>query len=143
MVGLGQPAAGDDGVGLVVIEALREDPPVGATLVALRDAAPLVDLLDGRPVLLVDALVGRPPGTLWELSVADLRRERPWSTHGLSVPDAIGLAEAIHGPAAAARLQVLGLGIDPPAGPAWGLSPEVAAALPAALAAVRRLCSEP
>jgi hydrogenase maturation protease len=142
VVGLGQPAAGDDGVGIAIIEALRDDPPAGVELVALRDATPLVELLDGTPLLLVDAVVGLPPGSLHRLSAAALASAALWSTHGMSVPDAIGLAEALAGPSAAARLRVLGIGIDPPAGPSFELSEAVRAAVPRAAEAVRTLCRE-
>jgi len=136
VVGLGQPAAGDDGVGLAVLNALGD---VDAELVPLRDASPLVELLDGTPLLLVDALVGAgEPGSLRWLTAADLGRASLWSTHGLSVPDAIGLAQAIHGPDAADGLEVLAICIEAPTGPCFELSPTVAAAVPQAAEAVRQ-----
>ncbi len=134
VVGLGQPAAGDDGVGLVVLDALGD-----IDKVALRDAMPLVELLDGTPLLLVDALVGAgEPGTLRWLRADELGRASLWSTHGMSVPDAIGLAEALNGPDAALGLEVLAVCIEAPSGPSFELSPPIAAAVPRAVEAVRQ-----
>ncbi|MCB9678940.1 MAG: hydrogenase maturation protease [Alphaproteobacteria bacterium] len=142
VVGLGQPAAGDDGVGCAIVESLHDDLPNGVQLVVLRDAAPLVELLDGRPVVLVDAVVGLAPGTLHRLTPAQLGQVRLWSTHGMGVTDALGLAEAIHGPGATARLAILGVGIDPPTGPSFTLSETVAGAIPTAIAEIHALCRE-
>jgi len=137
VVGLGQPAAGDDGVGLAVLDALEAEAFDDVELVRLRDAAPLVDLLDGQPLLLVDAVVGGgEPGTLRWLGVDALARAPLWSTHGLSVAEAVGLATALHGAQVAAGLRILGVCIDPPSGPAFTLSPAVAAAVPLAAQAV-------
>jgi hydrogenase maturation protease len=139
VVGLGTPAAGDDGVGVAVIALLRADPPPGVELVAVRNAAPLVDLLDGRDVVLVDAVAGLgAPGTLRWLEPADLARVGAWSTHGVSVPHAIGLAEVLNGPDAARRLRILGVAIAH-ACPSMTLSDEVAAAVPLAAAEIRSL----
>lgn len=139
LVGLGQGAAGDDGVGLVVLRALvAAGLPEGVTAVEIRDAAPLVDLLcGGAPVLLVDAVVGPPPGEVVVLDEAALQAEvSAVSTHALSVPAAVGLARALGG---AAPLTVVGVGIAPPEGVRIGLSPEVEAAVQGAVGVVRRV----
>jgi len=134
VAGLGQAAAGDDGVGLVVLERLRQAPPEGVQLVALRDAVPLIELLDGEPLLLIDALVSdEAPGTLRWLTAAEVGRAPLWSTHGMGLPDALGMAQVLHGDDAGAELAVLAVCIAPPQGVSMGLSPAVAEAVPRAV----------
>lgn len=136
IIGLGQPAAGDDGVGLAVVRALRRARPEVAA-VELTDAAGLVELLTGEPAVLVDAVVDAgPPGALVEIPRDRIAEVPAVSTHGVGVGEAIGLAEALNGPAAVADLRLLGVAIARPDRLSTGLSPDVAAAVPRA---VRRL----
>lgn len=133
LVGLGQPAAGDDGVGIVVLRAMiAAGLPSGVTTTEIRDAAPLVDLLCGEaPVLLLDAVLGPAPGAVVVLDEAALAGEvTALSTHALSVPAAVGLARALGG---TARLVIVGLGIEAPTGPRFALSPVLEASIPAAV----------
>lgn len=142
VIGLGQPLGGDDGVGIAVARAVRDASP-GLEVHELTGAEHLVDLLDGTPTLLVDALIGAgPPGTLIALPPAALGRVRAFSTHGIGVAEALALAEALSGPEVLDGLVVLGIGIDPPTAVAVGLSPAVAAAVPPAVARVRRWVRE-
>ncbi len=136
IVGLGQAAAGDDGVGLAVARALRAK---GVEAVELSDASGLIDLLTGGRVVLVDAVVDAgPPGTLLEVERDRIASVQACSTHALDVPTVIGLAEALNGPEAAAGLVLLGVAIAPP-GLGFGLSEAVAAAVPAAAARAMEL----
>ena len=66
VIGLGQRVAGDDGVGLCVLDALEQDPPAGVELCRVADAAQLVELVQGAErVVVVDAAVAAgPPGTV-------------------------------------------------------------------------------
>jgi len=142
VIGLGQPAAGDDGVGLAVLDALRGTPlPRDVELVAAPDASALVDLLAGADsVVLVDAVLGGTPGAVLDLAPEDLaRRGAPtFSTHGISVPQAIELAQVLgDGPPPA--LRIVGVVVERPSAPGVGLSPAAAAAVPAAAARVRAL----
>lgn len=142
VIGLGQLAAGDDGVGLAVLDALRAAPlPRDVELVAAPDASALVDLLAGADaVVLIDAVLGGTPGAVLALSLEDLaQRGAPtFSTHGLSVPQAIELALVLgNGPAPV--LRIVGVVVERPSGPGVGLSPAAAAAVPAAVARVRAL----
>lgn len=141
VVGLGQPSAGDDAVGCVVAQRLLQDPPPGWDVHVLRDAAPLVDWLDGRDVVLVDAVAGESPGSLHWLAPEQLASMRAWSTHGLGVAQAIGLAQAIHGEQAIGGLKVLGVGIEVPRSPCIGLSSQVEAAIAPAIHSVRERCA--
>lgn len=140
VIGLGQPARGDDGVGPAVIAALQEAPPAGVELITLTDTAALIDLLDGTPTILVDAVAEvAEPGAVLELTVADLAGVSAVSTHGIGVPEALGLAEALHGPAVIAGLQVVGVAITGDVAMGRGLSEAVAAAVPVAAARIREM----
>ncbi len=59
VIALGQPAAGDDGVGLAVLEALRARNIEGVELCAVAEATAMIPLLEiTTPVIVVDAAVG-------------------------------------------------------------------------------------
>jgi len=142
VIGLGQAAAGDDGIGLAVLDALRTTAlPGDVELVAAPDASALLDLLGGADaVVLVDAVLGGSPGDVLDLAPEDLaQRGAPtFSTHGLSVPQAIELAQVLgDGPPVA--LRIVGVVVERPNAPRVGLSPAAAAAVPAAAARVRAL----
>ena len=143
VIGLGQPAAGDDGVGLAVVDALRAcGAPAGVELVRAPEDAALVSLLEtSAPVVLVDAVIGSPAGEVVELDPAELARRdaRGVSTHGIGVADAIALARALVPDGVAPSIRVVAVTIERPARHGAGLSPAVAAALPRAVARVLAL----
>jgi hydrogenase maturation protease len=135
VVGVGQPLAGDDGVGWEVVQRLASE---GLATAWAPDGAALVTLLCGvTRAVVIDAAVGvGPPGTVLVLGAGDLPAGRhPTSSHGLSVPEAIALARAL----SSVTVQIVAVAIDPPAAAGVGLSPAVAAALPEAVARVRGL----
>lgn len=140
VIGLGQRAAGDDGAGLAVIEALRgRGLPAGAELVEAPDASALVSLLETPgPVVVVDAVLASPPGEVIELSLSDLAAggPAPVSTHGLGVGQAIELARLAAPGRLSPDIRIVGVSIGRPRRQEIGLSPEVAAAVPRAVARV-------
>ncbi|WP_437603102.1 hydrogenase maturation protease [Sorangium sp. So ce590] len=158
VIGLGQRVAGDDAAGLAVLEALRRrGPPSGAELVEARDASALVSLLQApATVVIVDAVLASPSGEVIELSPSDLAAGAPVpvSTHGLGVGQAIELARLTAPDRLSPDIRIVGVSISrpcqrgsgrrAPAGDpepraleqADGLSPEVAAAVPRAVARV-------
>lgn len=139
IIGLGNPAGGDDAVGWVVAERLRRQ---GHAAHTIRDATALIDLLDGGDVVLIDAVAGLgPPGAVRVLRVDDLDALTPISTHSMSVPQAIQLASMLH--RNMATLQIVGVAIDPPTGVEDALSPAVAAAVPQAAALALSLLGGP
>jgi hydrogenase maturation protease len=143
---LGQPAAGDDGVGLAVLEALRAG-GLGpdAELAMVLDPADLVPALgEPGPVVLVDAVVGPAPGTVLVLAPSDVAgwRSCSVSSHGIAMGTALALARSLSGGGEAADLTIVGIGIARPVVGRQGLSPAVAAAVPVAAASVRRLVAE-
>ena len=141
VLGIGQTAAGDDGVGPAVARALAAR---GLAVCESADAFILLALLEaGHRVVVVDAVAGGgPPGTVLQLDADALAPGTPLlSSHGIGVADAIALARTLYGDRALERLAIVGVAIDRPTVHAIGLSPAVAgaigpaAALAAALAA--------
>ncbi len=136
VVSVGQRAAGDDGVGIAVLDELgRRDVPEGTELLHLVDPTDLVTLLErGERVVLVDAVLGSPPGVVVELEPEELsaRASHPASSHGLGAAQAIRLARALSSDDAAPHLRVVAVSIARPNRYRVGLSPEVSAAVPAA-----------
>ncbi|HEY8209465.1 MAG TPA: hydrogenase maturation protease [Myxococcaceae bacterium] len=145
VVGIGQEVAGDDGVGLAVLDELqRRDVPAGTRIIRLADPVDLVPLLEssaGERVVLVDAVLGSPAGAIVELSPEELSNQapQPASSHGLGVARAIALARALSPDGAASRVRVVAVAIQAPGRYRAGLSPEVAAAVPRAADRVLRL----
>jgi hydrogenase maturation protease len=135
VVGMGQPLAGDDGVGREVVRWLVAQ---GIAAAWAPDGAALIALLEGAArAIVIDAAVGAgPPGSIKILAPGEVPPPRhPASSHGLSVPEAIALARAL-GPI---DVQIVAVAIDSPAAGARGLSEAVAAAVPEAAACVRDL----
>ena len=89
IIAIGQRAAGDDAVGLAVLERLRQMAlPLGTELVEVGEATALIALLETRlPVILLDAVVGPGrEGEVLELDVDALEPggSTPVSTHGVN-----------------------------------------------------------
>lgn len=136
VVGVGQRAAGDDGVGLAVLEELaRRSLPAGTALVPLADPMDLVSLLESEePVVLVDSVLASPSGVVVELGPHELsdRAAQPASSHGMGVAQAIELARTLSPRGGATNVRVVAVTIARPDRYRVGLSPEVAAAVPKA-----------
>ena len=134
IIGIGQLAGGDDGVGIVVARALAAR---GFETRESADASVVLSLLAGeRRVVLVDAVVGGgAPGSVLQLTAAALGSgPRPLSSHGLGVAEALELAATLYGTPISERVEIVGVAIAPPAGSVFGLSPAVAAAVEPAAA---------
>jgi hydrogenase maturation protease len=146
VIALGQTAAGDDGVGLAVLEELRRGGvPEGVELVHAPEDGALITLLETpATVVLVDAVVGGRPGEVLEVGPEELEAKglRPISTHGLGTAQAIALACAVAPATVAPAIRIVGITIAAPARYVQALSPIVAAAVPAAAARVRALMEE-
>jgi hydrogenase maturation protease len=144
IIGIGQDLAGDDGVGLQVIAALKEQPSVpGIELYELRDPTSLIELLDNADsAIVIDALVGRPAGSIHVFDLESLSLEPPsgWSSHGIGVAQALALAHAVLADPPR-ELKIVAIGIDSPRRHSTGLSALVAAAVPLAVDLVLRLTS--
>ena len=142
VIGLGQRVAGDDGVGLCVLDALEQDPPAGVELCRVADAAQLVELVQGAErVVVVDAAVAAgPPGTVRTLDAAALADSAlaPVSTHGVGVGQALELATVLPGGVLPPIVSVA-IAIDRPSGYSTELSGPVRAAVALAATKVRDL----
>lgn len=141
ILALGNPLRGDDGIGAAVLEAL---PALPDDIVRLDGGTPGLELVltlqgHARVIILDAADLGAPPGT-WRLLTADDLRATDPALAG-TLHDA-GLAEALQLGAALGVLppviQILGI---QPAEIGWspGLSPALAAAVPAVRDAVLEL----
>jgi hydrogenase maturation protease len=90
---------GDDLAGWLVAERLRRRADIAAEVISLRDTTTLIDHLDGcQRLILIDAcLSGDIPGTVKRLEwpAATLESHGGASTHGLTVADALELAERL------------------------------------------------
>jgi hydrogenase maturation protease len=132
VIGLGQDAAGDDAVGLAVLERLRErGVPEGVELVRADEESALIPLLDADvPVVLVDAVLAGTPGEILELAVDDLAAHgaRPVSTHGIGVVQAVELARLVND-RVSPSIRIVGVSIERPRQHELRLSPSVAAAV--------------
>lgn len=143
IVGIGAPAAGDDGVGLVVLDALEQETwPDGVELHAVTEPSQIVPLLAGADaVILVDAVLGGAPGAVLHLDRAALAAgaAAPVSSHGIGVAQALALAERLDPGGGPKRLDIIGVCIASPERGAQTLSAPVAAAVPRATSWVRNL----
>ncbi len=147
VIGLGQAAAGDDRVGLAVLEHLRtRGVPDGVELLEAAEPSALLPLLETPvPVVLVDAVLAVPAGEVLELT-ADALEQRGFSTlssHGLGVAQAVALARLLSPEAVSPSIRIVGVSISRPERFREGLSPEVAAAIPHAAARVLSSFSPP
>jgi hydrogenase maturation protease len=134
VIGIGDPARGDDGVGHAVVGRLRARSPAGVRLEThWGEGAALMELWAGyRRVLLVDAMLsGAPAGTLRWFDGASLPGQVrfPRSTHQFGLAEAARMAAVLG--TLPGELWVLGIeGGDFTAGA--GLSPAVEGAVEAA-----------
>jgi hydrogenase maturation protease len=98
VVGVGSPH-GDDAVGWLLAEELRQRDPTAADVVALRSPTELLGRLSGcRKLILVDACSGgQPAGTIRRLTWPDsaIAALSSPSSHGLGVGTVLALAEAL------------------------------------------------
>jgi hydrogenase maturation protease len=133
IVGLGQAAAGDDGVGLAVIEWLQaHGVPEGVELLRAREDSALIDLLDTDvPVIVVDAVLHEPAGEVLDLMPGELaaRTLLPLSTHGMGVPEAIELTRLVATRSIAPSIRIVAVSIARPRRYRQHLSAPVAAAV--------------
>ncbi|SMB98886.1 hydrogenase maturation protease [Thermanaeromonas toyohensis ToBE] len=139
IIGCGNPLAGDDGVGLKVIEELKRwGLPPGVRLISAGlPGLTILDLMRGADqVIIVDAVeAGQKPGTVIHCKETDLARVtfRSLSLHNIGIAEALSLGRLVEPEAFPRRLDIVGVQI---AEITWGkadLSPLVAAALPLAV----------
>ncbi len=132
----GDPARADDGAAVAAAQLLAAArPDTDVRICGQLDADDLLAASTRGPCLVLDTVVGPPPGTIVRRSLTSIssRDMRSASTHALPLPATVALAEALG--AALDGSDLLGI-----AGATFELggaiSDEVAAALPAYFAAV-------
>jgi hydrogenase maturation protease len=101
VIGIGNPARGDDGAGIALAERLRQAVPAGVSVVAASgEPAALIEAwARAERVVLVDSCTGKGPAgsiEMFEAAAAPLPAELlRSSTHSLGVAEAIELARAL------------------------------------------------
>ncbi|WP_193315276.1 hydrogenase maturation protease [Nostocoides sp. F2B08] len=145
VIGLGHPDRGDDAVGPVVTGLLTPQAPPGVEMLEREDPMDLVLHWGGQPwVVVIDAVVsGARPGTVTVTEIAeDGCGARDWSRLALGGTHAFGLGEAVELSRTLGRLPARLTLVGVEAGDVAegrGLTAAVAAAVPEAVALVRRL----
>lgn len=144
---LGNSIRRDDGVGWRVAETLLVDaPPPGVEVrMTALSGLYLLDEMEGYDrVVVVDAVAtGRhAPGTVLSFPLQAVHAAPGPSPHGLGLPTAIDLARRM-GAEVPSRVDVVAIEVADMHGIGIGLSPAVAAAVPAAAARVRQALGAP
>lgn len=146
IIGIGQTMAGDDAVGLAVVEHLaRTLDAADVEVIAVTEPSRMVPLLtDGaNPVILVDAVLdGGRPGRVVVLKANRRSKARLLSTHGVGVRDAIALARATDPDRVASHIAIVGVTIANQNRRGAELSREIQAAITAAANRALRLAHE-
>lgn len=144
VIGLGNPILGDDGVGWRVAEAVEDgldDPDVRVLCLAVGGMTLMERLAGYHRAVIVDAVVsGEPPGTVHDLPADDMHRVMPHhtaSSHDLSLAAALDLGREL-GAELPVEIRIVGVEALPEFEFGEVLSPPVAAAVPEAVARVRR-----
>jgi hydrogenase maturation protease len=144
VLGLGNDLLGDDGVGLRIVEELKERPALADFEFETAGTAglALLDILHGyeRAYVVDSAVTGqRCPGYLHHLPTASLT-ELPLnpSSHYAGLPEVLALAEALK-LNVPSSVEVLGVEVEDPYTIRPGLSPQLEAELPALADQVEQL----
>jgi hydrogenase maturation protease len=113
----GSADRGDDGAALCAVAHVlpRLDPVLRQRVEVRRcqqlDATDIIDVADGEACLVLDTVVGVPPGTIVEVPLDDLARLQdaaPRSSHALPITQVLGIAQAIRGSLPPGRLVGIG-----------------------------------
>jgi hydrogenase maturation protease len=134
ILGLGNPLLGDEGIGVQVVEELKElELPDGVTVVEGGTAGlGLIGLMEGyQRVIIVDAAdMGHPPGRVVRFTPSEAQfktAEAPLSLHQIGLGQVLALAEALE----MAPAELVIIGVQPgQVEEGIGLSPEVEGAIP-------------
>ena len=134
LLALGNDILGDDGVAFEAAKLLEARFAGRVDIVRSSEAGlALLELLEGYDrALLLDAIVSgkRPVGSIVEMGPEDFRAVIAPSPHYAGLPEVLALAERLE-IAFPAQLRVLALEVADPFVLREGLTPEVAAAVPA------------
>lgn len=147
VIGLGNSEMRDDGIGVALVEMLREEigprgAPAGSPLcLVTADRDPVYAgacIAEGGPAILVDAVdMGREPGACRVFRPGDADFPAPareGSTHSLGAADIVELARAL---GCAGELRLVGIQFADMA-PGRGLSPALQGRLPGLLETIKQ-----
>lgn len=110
----GSPDRGDDGAPMAVMGRLRPHLPPDVTMraVGMLDVDDLLQVPPGAGVVIVDAATGIEPGSIVDLALNGLigRSDgvHPRSSHALTLPEVVGLAEMLRGRPLPGRIVAIG-----------------------------------
>lgn len=146
VIGLGQPAGGDDAVGVTVARALHQlELPPEVEVREICDTSRLIELVQGvLRVIIVDAVLSAgAAGRVRWLTEAELAQLRlgPLSSHAFDLGRTLALARVLAPAEVAPDIRVLGITIGEIARFSYGLSAPVAASVPTA-SAMLQACLE-
>jgi hydrogenase maturation protease len=138
VIGYGNPLRGDDGAGQAVARALADEAIAGVEVVACHQLVPefAPDIAAAALVVFVDAVVSAPAGEVAARPLGELSADPAGLAHHVEAAGLVAMARALYGRAPAAFLVGIGAGAMELG---EGFSDEVAAAVPRAVAEVRRL----
>lgn len=135
ILGLGNDLLGDDGIGLLAAEALREcEGPDISVRTSAQSGLYLLEHLQGfDDAIVVDSIAGDRPGAVRELEGAEVAEVPVPSVHYVGLPEALALARA-SGLNVPRRLRIFGVEIgvaqqigSPPSAPVMASLPHVVA----------------
>ncbi len=97
VIGLGRRERRDDGIGFMLVEKLRRLCPGIEVYTVGDDLTEIIELVkDADHVIIIDASRrGERPGTISKYSSKDLVEDAALSSHGLSLRDVLGMADAL------------------------------------------------
>jgi hydrogenase maturation protease len=136
VLGLGNDILGDDAVGILAARALRDGGDLAPSVEVLETAEAgiaLMELMEGRRrVLILDSIFTRQcdPGTILDLGPADFDSVASPSPHYAGLPEVLALAERLDIPFPS-DIRIVAMEVEDPFEVREGLTPRVAAALPA------------
>jgi hydrogenase maturation protease len=147
IIGIGQDAAGDDGIGIAVARRLRNMRlPDGIEVIERAEPSAIItQLIDGvERVILVDAIIDNAStGRIVQIDPSRARAStgQLLSTHGIGLLEAIDLARTLDEVAMPRQIVIVGITIEQPTRYRAELSASVAAAIPLATELVLRLAA--
>jgi len=145
VLGIGNPLCSDDGIGIRIIQEMRNSGRYKIALIDGGTSPDLFSLLDEyvERLIIVDALKGgKKPGSIYRLFVTDenIAQEPPVSLHGLGVLDSLNMMKQLN----LHRPEVTIIGIEPvDTSQGLKLSPLLASIIPDIIDAIEkeiRLC---
>ncbi len=144
IIGLGQPTAGDDGIGIAVARRLRNNTFAGSVEVhEVSDPAQLINLLyDIDRAILIDAVVSDgEPGHITCLAAERLAKTgvKLISSHGIDIAQILELTHTLAPYNSPVDILIVGITIKQPERYSLEMSSPIRAAVPRAAAIIHEM----